>query len=237
MPLYEYECEAENGRRFEIIQKFSDADLTVCPTCGGPVRKLISSPAIQFKGSGFYITDYAKKSGTDAGQGVEGIEADIEVGSSASGDSSSSSSSASQLGAVRRARAARRHATRGRAAARRPRRTEPPVYASGRATPMLRQVGLETARPGPDASGRSRPPPSGSPACCRCRGGRRRSRRRRSAGASAARAGRWSAGSRRCGRARSSSSVAKMSGRQDVAADDRQVRRRFLARRLLDQVA
>ena len=62
MPLYEYECEAENGRRFEIIQKFSDEILTVCPTGGGPVRKLISSPAIQFKGSGFYITDYAKKS-------------------------------------------------------------------------------------------------------------------------------------------------------------------------------
>ena len=68
MPLYEYECEAENGRRFEIIQKFSDEPLTVCPSCGGPVRKLISSPAIQFKGSGFYITDYAKKSNVDAGK-------------------------------------------------------------------------------------------------------------------------------------------------------------------------
>ena len=72
MPLYEYECEAENGRRFEIIQKFSDEILTVCPTCGGPVRKLISSPAIQFKGSGFYITDYARKSGTDAGKESKG---------------------------------------------------------------------------------------------------------------------------------------------------------------------
>jgi putative FmdB family regulatory protein len=68
MPLYEYECEAENGRRFEIIQKFSDPILTVCPSCGGPVRKLLSSPAIQFKGSGFYITDYAKKSNVDAGK-------------------------------------------------------------------------------------------------------------------------------------------------------------------------
>src|SRR3954468_15985305 len=67
MPLYEYECEAENGRRFEIIQKFSDEPLAACPTCGGKVRRLISSPAIQFKGSGWYITDYAKKSGTDAG--------------------------------------------------------------------------------------------------------------------------------------------------------------------------
>ena len=69
MPLYEYECEACH-HRFERIQKsYSDAPIETCPKCGkGPVRKLISSPAIQFKGSGWYITDYAKKSGTDAGQ-------------------------------------------------------------------------------------------------------------------------------------------------------------------------
>jgi putative FmdB family regulatory protein len=60
MPLYEYECDA-CGHRFEKIQKYSDPLETKCPTCGGPVHKLISSPAIQFKGSGFYITDYAKK--------------------------------------------------------------------------------------------------------------------------------------------------------------------------------
>jgi putative FmdB family regulatory protein len=67
MPLYEYECEA-CGKRFERIQKFSDPLIDVCPNCGkGPVRKLLSSPAIQFKGSGWYITDYAKKSSTDAG--------------------------------------------------------------------------------------------------------------------------------------------------------------------------
>ena len=59
MPLYEYECES-CGRRFERIQKFSDPPVTECPTCGGLVRKLFSSPAIQFKGSGFYITDYGK---------------------------------------------------------------------------------------------------------------------------------------------------------------------------------
>jgi putative FmdB family regulatory protein len=86
MPLYEYECEAENGRRFEIIQKFSDEALTVCPACGGPVRKLVSSPAIQFKGSGFYITDYARKSGVDAGK-------DSKAGSSSSDGASSSTSS------------------------------------------------------------------------------------------------------------------------------------------------
>jgi putative FmdB family regulatory protein len=60
MPLYEYECDA-CGHRFEKIQKFSDPLETTCPKCGGAVHKLMSSPAIQFKGSGFYITDYAKK--------------------------------------------------------------------------------------------------------------------------------------------------------------------------------
>jgi putative FmdB family regulatory protein len=60
MPLYEYECES-CGHRFEKIQKFSDPPLESCPVCGGPVHKLLSSPAIQFKGSGWYITDYARK--------------------------------------------------------------------------------------------------------------------------------------------------------------------------------
>ena len=73
MPLYEYECDACGGR-FEVIQKFSETT-EQCRVCGkGPVRRLMSSPAIQFKGSGWYITDYAQKgksggesSGTDAG--------------------------------------------------------------------------------------------------------------------------------------------------------------------------
>jgi len=60
MPLYEYECDA-CGHKFEHIQKFSDPLVDTCPKCGGPVHKLMSSPAIQFKGSGWYITDYAKK--------------------------------------------------------------------------------------------------------------------------------------------------------------------------------
>ena len=64
MPLREYQCDA-CGHRFEVIQKFSDPPLTTCPTCGGAVRRLLSSPAIQFKGSGFYITDYARK-GSDS---------------------------------------------------------------------------------------------------------------------------------------------------------------------------
>jgi putative FmdB family regulatory protein len=63
MPLYEYRCEACH-HQFERIQRFSDDPVSVCPACGaGPVVKLISSPAIQFKGSGWYITDYARKGG------------------------------------------------------------------------------------------------------------------------------------------------------------------------------
>ena len=62
MPLYQYECDS-CAHRFERIQKFSDPLVDVCPKCGGTVRKLLSSPAIQFKGSGWYITDYAKKGG------------------------------------------------------------------------------------------------------------------------------------------------------------------------------
>ena len=65
MPLYEYQCESCE-HRFEVIQKFSDPSVGTCPKCGGVVRRLLSSPAIQFKGTGWYITDYAKKSGTPA---------------------------------------------------------------------------------------------------------------------------------------------------------------------------
>ena len=60
MPLYEYKC-TQCGATVESIQRVSDAPLTVCSQCGGPLHKLISSPAIQFKGSGWYITDYARK--------------------------------------------------------------------------------------------------------------------------------------------------------------------------------
>jgi putative FmdB family regulatory protein len=60
MPLYEYEC-TKCGERTEIIQKLSDPPTAHCPKCGGDMKKLLSSPAIQFKGSGFYKTDYASK--------------------------------------------------------------------------------------------------------------------------------------------------------------------------------
>ena len=91
MPLYEYQCEACN-HRFERIQKFSDPPIESCPTCGGAVRKLISSPAIQFKGSGWYITDYAKKSSGDAKSSGDTKPA-ATSGTSSTGDSTSTSSS------------------------------------------------------------------------------------------------------------------------------------------------
>jgi putative FmdB family regulatory protein len=66
MPLYEYQCK-KCGHRFEKIQKFSDKPVKKCPQCGGPVEQTISAPAVQFKGSGWYVTDYAKKSTAPAG--------------------------------------------------------------------------------------------------------------------------------------------------------------------------
>ena len=93
MPLYEYRCES-CGHQFEVIQKFSDAHVDVCPNCkSGPVVKLLSSPAIQFKGSGFYITDYARK---DSGSKEAGKEAgkdsskDKDTGKSADKDAGKS---------------------------------------------------------------------------------------------------------------------------------------------------
>jgi len=63
MPLYEYQC-SKCGHRFERIQKFSDRPVTACPKCKGKVEKLLSSPAIQFKGTGWYVTDYGSKGHT-----------------------------------------------------------------------------------------------------------------------------------------------------------------------------
>ena len=62
MPIYEYECK-KCSHRFERIQRFSDPLVKKCPKCGGKVEQVISAPAVQFKGSGWYVTDYAKKSG------------------------------------------------------------------------------------------------------------------------------------------------------------------------------
>lgn len=89
MPLYEYECES-CAHRFEVIQKFSDAPISVCPKCGGPVQKLLSSPAIQFKGSGFYLTDYGR------GTGSKSESANTKAGKSESGAAAGGSDSATK---------------------------------------------------------------------------------------------------------------------------------------------
>jgi putative FmdB family regulatory protein len=106
MPLYEYQCEA-CGKVTERIQKFSDPPMETCPACGGLVKKLLSSPAIQFKGSGWYITDYARKSGngagasatTDKGSSTESTgkaEGSTKSDSTAASSSTSSSSTSSK---------------------------------------------------------------------------------------------------------------------------------------------
>ena len=66
MPLYEYQCDS-CGELFEVMQKFSDEPLTKHEKCGGSVRRMLSAPALQFKGSGWYITDYAKSSAAPNG--------------------------------------------------------------------------------------------------------------------------------------------------------------------------
>ena len=86
MPIYEYRC-TKCGHRFEAIQKVSDAHLSKCEKCKGKTERLISSPAIQFKGSGWYITDYARKGQSDS------------KGSSESSSSEKTSESSSSEGA------------------------------------------------------------------------------------------------------------------------------------------
>ena len=96
MPLYEYQC--ETCGRFELIRKFSDEPVSACPTCGKPVQKLLSAPAIQFKGTGWYITDYARKNGTGAGKsdGAASSTAETKTDSAKSDSSTSDSKSSSQ---------------------------------------------------------------------------------------------------------------------------------------------
>ncbi len=93
MPLYEYECGA-CGHRFEKIQKFSDPLVHECPSCGtGPVHKLLSAPAIQFKGTGWYITDYAGKKSDGTPSTARRDNGKTESTSEGKSDSKSESSS------------------------------------------------------------------------------------------------------------------------------------------------
>jgi putative FmdB family regulatory protein len=70
MPLYEYRCEA-CGRKTEVLQKLHEAPLTVCPDCGGVLRKQVSAPAFQFKGTGWYVTDYGRSSESERGKSAD----------------------------------------------------------------------------------------------------------------------------------------------------------------------
>ena len=95
MPLYEFQCDA-CGSRFEVIQKFSDPAVETCRKCGkGPVHRLPSSPAIQFKGTGWYITDYAQKGKSDASSTSEATS-DTPKSDAAKGDSTATKSDAAK---------------------------------------------------------------------------------------------------------------------------------------------
>lgn len=96
MPLYEYQCE-QCGEQFEVMQKFSDTPVARHEKCGGPVHRLISAPALQFKGSGWYITDYAKGSNTSSntsGNGSPGSKSDTNSSGKTGSDASSTTPAA-----------------------------------------------------------------------------------------------------------------------------------------------
>jgi len=81
VPLYEYEC-TKCGHRFEKIQKFSDPPVKTCPKCKGKVVRLLSAPAIQFKGSGWYITDYGRKGSGGDDKAGKSSDSDDKAGKS-----------------------------------------------------------------------------------------------------------------------------------------------------------
>ncbi|MBS1826755.1 MAG: zinc ribbon domain-containing protein [Acidobacteria bacterium] len=94
MPLYEYRC-SQCDRVFEVIQKFSDEPLTVHEGCGGAVERLISAPGLQFKGSGWYITDYAR-SGSSKGGASKSSESKTESKSDSTPAKSDTSSTSTK---------------------------------------------------------------------------------------------------------------------------------------------
>jgi putative FmdB family regulatory protein len=96
VPLYEYHCGTCGS--FELIRRFSDPSLEACPTCTGPIEKLLSAPAFQFKGTGWYVTDYARK-GTNGDGKKDGDvkrESDSKKGSEGTKDSDSKGSGESK---------------------------------------------------------------------------------------------------------------------------------------------
>ena len=91
MPIYEYKC--DNGHVFDVMQKMSEEPLTECVECGAPAHRVLTAPAVHFKGSGFYNTDYGKRKG--GGSNGSSSENSSSSDSSGSSDSSSSSDSGS----------------------------------------------------------------------------------------------------------------------------------------------
>jgi putative FmdB family regulatory protein len=92
VPIYEYKC--DNGHVFDVMQKMSEEPLTACVECGAPARRVLTAPAVHFKGSGFYNTDYGKRKG--GGNGSSGGEGSSESKSSDSSSDSSDSGSSSK---------------------------------------------------------------------------------------------------------------------------------------------
>ena len=99
VPIYEYRC--TNGHQFDLIQRMSDEPLTECTECGAAVQKVLNAPAIHFKGSGFYNTDYGRRNGSKSSDSSssEGGGADKSDGASSTGSSSSDSNSSSSTSA------------------------------------------------------------------------------------------------------------------------------------------
>ena len=189
MPLYEYRCESCE-HQFEVIQKFSDPHVSVCPKCGGgPVVKLISSPAFTFKGTGFYITDYARK---DQGKGDQD-----KSGRPRDGRQVRQGRQEHRVQAPPASANQRRRRIGDAGADEAPRR--PKAETVRRLLQDRPQVVAE--RPGDVGAleGEVRHRLRGTPACCPCRVARRRPGRHRWAASAAGAATRWSAESRRCG--------------------------------------
>jgi putative FmdB family regulatory protein len=96
VPIYEYKC--DNGHVFDVMQKMADEPLTECVECGAPAHRVLTAPAVHFKGSGFYNTDYGKRkgggNGSSSGEGSSSSDSSSSSGSSDSGSSSKSDSKA-----------------------------------------------------------------------------------------------------------------------------------------------
>ena len=105
VPIYEYKC--ENGHLFDVMQRMADEPLTECQECGAPAVRVLHSPAVHFKGSGFYNTDYGKKKGGGPGSSGEGSkEKSSDSGSGSDSGSSDSKSSESKSGSSGESKAA-----------------------------------------------------------------------------------------------------------------------------------